>query len=266
MIASAALIPTLPLAWPAPQGVCSVITCAQEVPSAQAGIVSETLLATTHAQTVYGPFNLALHVGDSRAKVNACRQALAHQIGVPAWQWLNQVHGVEVVESSALAQVPDADACFTTQKNLVCAVLTADCLPVLLCNAQGTQVAAVHAGWRGLATGILEATCRQFARSDRLIVYLGPAIGPSAFEVGAEVKAIFEQAIGAEASLCFKESQQKKGHFFADLYALARLKLERLGIKAIYGGTDCTFNDHRFYSYRRQGVIGRFASAIWLTG
>lgn len=264
MTASLPLIPTLTPIWPTPKGVRSIITCAQDTANAEILGMSGVLPAS--AQAAYGPFNLALHVGDSHAKVSACRQALAKQMDMPAWQWLNQVHGIEVVESSTCGRVPDADGCFSTQKNVACTVLTADCLPVLFCNTQGSQVAAAHAGWRGLAAGVLEATCQHFAHSDTLMAYLGPAIGPRVFEVGALVKSVFEQAIGAEASTCFIAHPQKKEHYFADLYALARIKLMRLGIQKIYGATACTLTDHRFYSYRRQAVTGRFASAIWLSG
>ena len=256
MTASKAQLPLITPDWPVPSGVKAIVTCAQAA-------VGEVIAADPFG--CYGPYNLALHVGDNAAKVNACRAQLARQTQVPNWQWLNQVHGIEVVKAHKFFSAPNADASFTQQKQLACAILTADCLPVLFCNQQGTQVAAAHAGWRGLAAGVLEATYQTFLPDDEVLVYLGPAISQKAFEVGAEVKTVFEQVIGSEASHCFSPNPTKAGHFYADLYALARIKLKRLGVQCISGGQDCTFSDIRFYSYRKQNTTGRFASAIWLT-
>lgn len=258
MIASEEALPIIYPDWSAPSGVKAIITCAS---TTDAPVNGTRAAEFGH----YGPYNLALHVGDHAAKVNACREQLACQTQVANWQWLNQVHGIEVIKAHKLASAPNADASFTQQKQLACAILTADCLPVLFCNQQGTQVAAAHAGWRGLAAGVLEATCRTFLPDDKILAYLGPAISQKAFEVGAEVKAAFEQLMGREASDCFSPNPINAGHYYADLYALARIRLTRLGVQSISGGQDCTFSNNRFYSYRRQNITGRFASAIWLT-
>lgn len=243
------IIPVFEPQWPAPINVRAAIT-----------------LAAADA-TEFGAYNLAQHVGDDPVRVSANRAQLARQLDVPHWQWLEQVHGVEVLQTNvrtSLLPVPQADACTTRSTKLACAVLTADCLPVLLCNQQGTQVAAVHAGWRGLAAGVLERACQRFTAGEALMAYLGPAIGAGAFEVGSEVKAAFEQAVGPAAGRCFIVNPLRSTHYFADLYALARLQLTGLGVTSVSGGNNCTFTDTRFYSYRRQPVTGRFASVIWL--
>ncbi|HEY7774731.1 MAG TPA: peptidoglycan editing factor PgeF [Marinagarivorans sp.] len=234
--------------WPAPANVRACITLAEP------------------DNTAYGRTNLALHVGDDEQKVVCNRALLAQQLGVSRWQWLQQVHSAKVVTAdgrAGLHEAPRADGCSTREPDLACAVLTADCLPVLLCNQQGTQVAAVHAGWRGLAAGILASACQQFNSDDKLVAYLGPAIGPSAFEVGSEVKEAFENAMGHDAGWHFSANPLRAQHYFADLYALARLHLGQLGVTQVAGGDFCTFRDARFYSYRREAVTGRFASVIW---
>lgn len=244
------IVPVFEPQWPAPSNVQAAITLV--APDA----------------TEFGAYNLAQHVGDDPVRVSANRAQLARQLDVPHWQWLEQVHGVEVLRAdvgTSLQPVPQADACTTQYAKLACAVLTADCLPVLLCNQQGTQVAAVHAGWRGLAAGLLEKACKRFAAADTLMAYLGPAIGASAFEVGPEVKVAFESAMGRIAGQCFVANPLRPTHYFADLYALARLQLAGLGVASVSGGNDCTYTDARFYSYRRQPITGRFASVIWLT-
>lgn len=158
---------------------------------------------------------------------------------------------------------PEADASFTTHSNVVCTVMTADCLPLLFCNRQGTVVAAAHAGWRGLLDGVIEATVlRMDVAARELLVWLGPAIGPAAFEVGDEVRDAFI-AHDAEAASAFVPSPN--GRWLADIYRLARQRLNKMGIAAIHGGHWCTYSDsERFYSYRRDGVTGRMASLIWL--
>ena len=159
---------------------------------------------------------------------------------------------------------PRADAAFTSVKNKVCVVMTADCLPMLICNQQGTQVAAAHAGWRGLHAGVIEATLEKFSDSpQKLLVWLGPAIGPDAFEVGEEVRNAFLQDM-PDANMAFRTN--RPGHWLADIYMLARLRLQRYGVESIYGGNFCTYSDReRFYSYRRDGKTGRMASLIWRT-
>jgi len=208
----------------------------------------------------YASLNLGDHVGDAPLNVVRNRQRLA----LPCEPcWLKQVHGVAVVEAEGAAGLPEADASLTRRAGVVCAVMTADCLPVLLCDRQGTVVAAAHAGWRGLCDGILERTVVAMrVPPDELQVWLGPAIGPSAFEVGAEVRAAFV-ARQAEAAAAFIQTAPDKFH--ADLWQLARLRLQAQGVTDIGGGGVCTFSDaQHYFSYRRDGVTGRMASLIWL--
>ncbi len=212
----------------------------------------------------YEGMNLADHVGDDPGTVMCNRQLLVSILGLPAQpMWLRQVHGDSVVrlESTRVDRV--ADASIATTPGRVCTVLTADCLPVLLCDRDGTRVAAVHAGWRGLAAGVLEATVDAMDCSPgKLMAWLGPAIGPAAFEVGPEVHAAFVDADPGAASAF---SPSPAGRWLADLWALARLRLARRGIGAVWGGGRCTWGDPgRFYSYRRDGRTGRMASLIWL--
>lgn len=204
--------------------------------------------------------NLALHVGDDPLAVNVNRQRLLQSMpGASAVQWLNQVHGTGVVEACGGTVTLTADAQFSRQKGLACAVLTADCLPVLFCAVDGSQVAAAHAGWRGLAAGVLLNTLHHFPDAQQVTVYLGPAIGADAFEVGPEVRDAFVWASDG----CFKRGSGDR--WFADLYQLAREQLMRAGVRQISGGHYCTFHEKdRFYSYRRQSVTGRMASLIWV--
>lgn len=209
----------------------------------------------------YDSCNLGMHVGDSLQAVQKNRQRLVSLLGCkPAW--LEQVHGVAVVEATP-AQVLQADASWTQKPGIACTVMTADCLPVLFCDRAGSRVAAAHAGWRGLAAGVLEATLDKLALpADQVLVWLGPAIGPQAFEVGGEVRDAFV-AQHAQAAVAFQPSNNA-GKFMADMYQLARIRLAERGVVAVYGGDFCTFNDPRFYSYRRSAQTGRFASLIWL--
>ena len=210
----------------------------------------------------YDAFNLGVHVGDDIHYVKQNRQILSDVLPSEP-MWLNQVHGIEVVHGSSYHGVCDADASFATDANQVCAVMTADCLPVLFCNRQGTQIAAAHAGWRGLLDGVLENTVSLFDDPAEVMAWLGPAIGPGAFEVGQEVKDGF-CAKNAATEVCFKPSLNP-GKWLADLYSLARLRLAAVGVNQIYGGDACTYSDQaRFFSYRRDGVTGRMASCIWL--
>lgn len=242
--------------WPAPGNVGAAITTRRGGVSVGA----------------WQSFNLATHVGDDPAHVAANRQQL-QELALPvAPIWLEQVHSADVVRltSEAPRLPPIADAACTGIKNVVCTVLTADCLPVLLCDKAGTQVAAVHAGWRGLAAGIVRNTLAAMAVEGReVLAYLGPAIGAAAFEVGAEVQEVFaanalDKTHRLAIGRCFVAGAVM-GKFHADLYALARAELQALGVDAVYGGDSCTFNDAvEFYSYRRDGVTGRMASLIWL--
>ena len=206
--------------------------------------------------------NLATHVGDRPQHVEANRRSLMHSLGLEqAPQWLTQVRGRRVCELPG-ADGREADASTTIVPGQVCAVLTADCLPVLLSDHQGQRVAAAHAGWRGLAGGVLEASVAGFQRADQVIAWLGPAIGPESFEVGEEVRETFVQQ-HAEAAPAFVPS--RPGHWLADIYALARIRLEAAGVDAVYGGGLCTYSDKkRFYSFRREPITGRMASLIWI--
>lgn len=208
--------------------------------------------------------NLGDHVDDDPAAVAENRRRLqaALEIGQP--QWLTQVHGVQVVEAQPDGVVREADACWTRTPGVVCTVMTADCLPVLFADAAGSCVAAAHAGWRGLLNGVLEATLDVFEEPSQVNAWLGPAIGPAAFEVGAEVREAF-LAVDAGAELAFKPSPWHEGRWLADLYALARRRLQAAGVCTIRGGDYCTHDEHeRFFSYRRDGQTGRMASLIWI--
>lgn len=209
----------------------------------------------------YGSLNLGSHVGDDPLAVEKNRNTLN------AWLpsepvWLEQVHGTEVALAEASGCRPVADACFTRKKNTVCVVMTADCLPILLCDDAGTVVGAVHAGWRGLLDGVIEATVSaMLVPGEHLMAWLGPAIGPLAFEVGAEVRARFTEHDPSTRS-AFIAREDK---FLADIYLLARHRLAIMGVNRIFGGEFCTYTEHeRFFSYRRDGATGRMASLIWL--
>lgn len=215
-----------------------------------------------HGAGAYASFNLATHVGDAAAVVAANRKLLDEHVPAPP-RWLTQVHGTRCVDVETAADGAEADASFARSSRRSCAVLTADCLPVLLCDAGGTVVAAAHAGWRGLAAGVLEATVASMrVPGPSLLAWLGPAIGPAAFEVGAEVRAQF---VSDDARADGAFLPHGEGKWLCDLYALARLRLARLGIERIGGGGFCTASDRdRFFSYRRDGSTGRMATLIWL--
>ena len=231
--------------WPAPAGVRALSTL-------RAGGVS---------RGEYAALNLALHVGDDAAAVRENRDRLLRAAGVPVEPcWLEQVHGAAVIDADDWQPGVQADAAFARYPDVVCAVLTADCLPVLLCARDGGAVAAIHAGWRGLAAGVIEATVVALG-ADALMAWLGPAIGPQAFEVGEEVRAAF---VAADAGAAAAFHPTTDGRWLADIYLLARRRLQRLGIADVYGGGECTRRDRaRFYSYRRDGRTGRMASLIW---
>lgn len=214
-----------------------------------------------------GGLNLASHVGDRWEDVLENRERL--QALLPASPvWLNQVHGAQVInlnEATSWEQ-PAADACIAVGPGRVCGILTADCLPVLFCDTEGSVVAAAHAGWRGLAAGILAqavTAMRQHTGAD-ILAWLGPAIGPERFEVGTEVREAFLADDGQMAA-AFKARDGIPGKYLADIYQLARLQLRRVGVEQVTGGDFCTVSDAlRFYSYRRDGVTGRMASVVWI--
>ncbi|KAB2933690.1 MAG: peptidoglycan editing factor PgeF [Candidatus Contendobacter sp.] len=234
--------------WPAPVQVRAIST------TRHGGISSPP----------YDSLNLAEHVGDDPACVAANRRRLAAAVGYLAEPaWLEQVHGTNVIDAGTIREPVAADAAWTRAAGRPCVVMTADCLPVLLCDRAGTMVAAAHAGWRGLAGGVIAATVGEMkVPPTELLAWLGPAIGPDAFEVGEEVRAAFVALDGANAS-CFKPSPA--GRWLADIYGLARRQLRRLGVSAVYGGEFCTFGEsERFFSYRRESRTGRMATLIWL--
>ncbi|HGJ5864863.1 MAG TPA: purine nucleoside phosphorylase YfiH [Arsenophonus nasoniae] len=213
----------------------------------------------------YDSFNLGLHVGDQpRLVIQNCNSLMKIAQLPTQPSWLNQVHGTRIIDLAKEKKGNlQADAAYSCELGQVCVVMTADCLPVLLCNEQGTEIAAVHAGWRGLCDGILEKAIKQFRSPPRaLMAWLGPAISAEKFEVGREVRSAFIEN-HAELAQGFKASDN--GKYLADLYLLARLKLNAIGVKHVYGGSYCTMSEpKRFFSYRRDGVTGRMASLIWL--
>lgn len=232
--------------WPAPPEVYAASTV-------RAGGVS---------QGPYASLNLGAHVGDTADRVAANRIALARALGLPGEPcWLEQVHGTQVLDLDE-ERPGRADGAVTSVPGRICVIMTADCLPVLLAARDGTRVGAAHAGWRGLAAGILPAAVARMARPpEELLAWLGPAIGPASYEVGADV---YEAFVGADpaAAACFTPGRE--GHWLADLYALARRSLARAGVTAVYGGGWCTYGDReRFFSHRRRAPCGRMATLIW---
>ena len=239
--------------WPAPANVNAVIT----------------LRGRGDSLPPFDYFNLATHVDDNPTQVAANRLLLRNQLDLKLEPfWLDQVHGTKVVYASNNALLPAADGAYTDIENQPCAILTADCMPVLLCNQQGTKVAAVHAGWRGLCGGIISKALAQFASCDSVMAYLGPAISAMHFEVGAEVRSEFlSKAINNDEKDSIKQAftETSAGHYLADLYALARAELTRKGVAQVYGGKFCSYSQSElFYSYRREKICGRNASLIWL--
>ncbi len=233
--------------WPAPAGVRAAFTL-------RGGGVSGGPFAS---------FNLAGHVGDDAGAVAANRARLCSALHLPAEPlWLNQVHGCAVARFDGTLR-PAADASVTARAAEICAVLVADCLPVLFTDRAGSCVAAAHAGWRGLADGVLERTIEALpAEPGTLLAWLGPAIGPAAFEVGDEVR---DRFIAAQPGAAEAFQAQAPGRWLADLWRLARRRLASAGVTDVYGGQGCTHSEpQRFYSYRRDGVTGRHAALIWL--
>ncbi|MGC4242693.1 MAG: peptidoglycan editing factor PgeF [Herbaspirillum sp.] len=211
-----------------------------------------------------GGLNLGTHVDDDPALV-ARNRALLRRLLPSEPAWLTQVHGVAVLDAAALPDQPTADACISSTPGAVCVMMTADCLPVLFCDRAGTVVGAAHAGWRGLAGGVLEATVAAMrARGAQdIIAWLGPAIGPEQFEVGAEVREAFitQQAAAQHA---FRAYPGRPGKYLADIYELARQRLASMDVHDVSGGGLCTVSDPRFYSYRREKTTGRMGSLVWL--
>ncbi|MBL4797912.1 MAG: peptidoglycan editing factor PgeF [Oleispira sp.] len=256
--------------WPAPANVKALATERESQNSSFQGVS----LAPYHF------FNLAEHVGDNPANVATNRQFLLDKAsGCDDIRWLQQIHGIDCPDAYSIGNGHAAGASFTQQLALGCAVMTADCLPVLFCDLQGRQVAAAHAGWKGLAQGVLRNTLKTFTDNgipaNQVIAWLGPAISQTAFEVGPEVKAAFKLLAAGIAwadEECFIHGANDR--LQANIYQLARIQLEYLGLGGIYGaeqGRDyCTYSDEneegeaRFFSYRQQGITGRQVSMIWL--
>lgn len=231
--------------WPAPPGVRALITT-------RSGGAS---------RGAYDGFNVGPRAGDDPQMVAANRAYLRALLPQEP-KWLSQEHGAAVVEADTIDAPPRADASVARRPGTVCAVMIADCLPVLFADRAGTVVAAAHAGWRGLVRGVLENTVRETrAAPAQLLAFLGPAIGPGAFEVGADVRDAFLLR-DAAADAAF--APFKAGKWLADLYLLARQALARTGVEQVYGGGLCTVSDPaRFFSYRRDGSTGRMAALIW---
>jgi YfiH family protein len=231
--------------WPAPANVHAATTL-------RGGGVS---------QGVYSSLNLATHVGDEPCPVQQNREWLTRRLALPAEPlWLEQVHGNHVVDADGVHNTLTADASVTHQAGVVCAVLTADCLPVLFCAEDGQSIAAAHAGWRGLLAGILSNTLSAM-QTNNVLVWLGPAIGPNCFEVGAEVREAFVQK-NARFAAAF--TAHGPTQYLADIYQLARIELMSVGVTKLYGGNFCTVTDQeRFFSYRRDRQTGRMATLIW---
>lgn len=226
------------------------------------------------SQGPYKGLNLGLHVGDEAIVVEANRTNLANFSHMPhAPKWLNQTHSTEVATLlNGELDTQNADAVYTSQARQVCAILTADCLPVLFFSEKTHEIAAAHAGWRGLCAGILEATISKFtALPEDISVWLGPAIGPNTFEVGNDVFTAFTQNNSHAFTAFLPISSIKKANgdseqkYLMDIYALAKQRMNKIGINRIFGGNLCTVTDkERFYSYRRDGVTGRLATCIWI--
>lgn len=233
--------------WPAPSNVRSLSTTRKGGRSTGA----------------YTSHNLARHVGDDSRAVSANRAILQRVVGSATPRWLDQVHGVRVAGDGGSTEEP-ADASVTAQRDTACVIMTADCLPVIFCDKAGTRVAAAHAGWRGLSAGVLEATLRSMGGAPQdVLAWMGPAIGPQAYEVGDEVRQAFV-AHSAEAAKAFAPGKAQ-GKWWCDLYLLARQRLEAAGVQSVHGGRFCTFTDkERFFSFRRDGQCGRMATLIWL--
>ena len=245
--------------WPAPAPIHALVT------TRQGGV----------SLAPYDALNLGEHVGDESARVIANRQLLRKYL--PAEPiWLKQTHSIQVSTPDSRSQFSskpyEADAAVTNIPEEVLVIMTADCLPVLLSDDDGTVIGAAHAGWRGLCDGVLESTVSEMLKLSNqtsainFMAWLGPAIGPESFEVGEDVVGRFQECGLHDMQHCFLPIPNKPGKFLADLYQLARDRLKRVGVNSIFGGDLCTVMDQeQFFSYRRDGVTGRFASLIWIS-
>ncbi len=236
--------------WPAPPGVQAIVTTRRGGASVGG----------------FASLNLGLRAGDDPLAVAENRRRLETCLPAPP-RWLHQVHGNAVVPAHTVDNPPQADAAYTDRANVVCSVMIADCMPVLLCTDDGESVAAAHCGWRGLASGVIERTLGAMGGDPRrVLAWLGPAIGPGAFEVGADVRDAFIAVDQADAS-AFAASATVHDKWYADLFELGRRRLARAGVARVHGGGLCTVSDpQRFFSYRRDRTTGRMAALIWRTG
>ncbi len=240
--------------WPAPKNIHAYTTTRHQ----------------GYSHPPYESLNLGSYINDEDQYVAQNRELLEQRLDLPSNPiWLKQVHSNQVIniDQEPEIQLPQADAAYATLPHRVCVVTTADCLPVLVCNREGTKVASIHAGWRGLAEGVIENTIGQLDESStNLYVWLGPAIGPERFEVGEDVVSAFS-AVDPQTETAFVAMRNVPGKWLANLYLLARQRLKKLGVNHIYGGQYCTYTDDKnFYSYRRdQGKTGRMATLIWLS-
>ena len=211
----------------------------------------------------YAALNLATHVGDSPERVATNRARLRAGVQLPAEPvWLEQVHGATVLDLDQDAVAP-ADGAVTARAGVVCAVLTADCLPVVFASRDGSRVGVAHAGWRGLLSGVLPAAVRALRTPpDEIVAWLGPAIGAASYEVGEDVRDAY---LARDASAAAAFTPNSRGRWQADLYALARMSLAKAGVGAVHGGGFCTYREaDRFFSHRREAPCGRFATLVWL--
>lgn len=210
-------------------------------------------------------FNLAEHVGDTRDSVRKNRALLNRTLQLPSEPlWLQQVHGTDVVNAADANIGATADGAWTNKRDIVLAVLTADCMPIFICDKAGTKIALLHAGWRGLLTGVIESSVAALRTpGNQLMAYLGPGIGAEVYEVGLDVyEAFLKHNPAAATAFC----SSREDHWLANMYLLARQRLQSLGIEDITGGEHCTYLEgDRFYSYRRDRQTGRMASLVWLT-
>ena len=230
-----------------------------------------------YSGTPFNHMNLAYHVNDNKNTVNRNRQLLSESLALPTEPcWLNQTHSIDVVKATPLQRNYQADGSFTSQTGVVCVVMTADCLPILLCDIKGSVVAAVHVGWRGLLNGIISVAVKKLETPGKqILAWHGPAIGPESFEVGDDVRDAFvknnssaKNAFSLRSTIEFKKKLKDKSDrlWLADIYQLAELQLQQLGVEHVYGKNWCTYKEGAlFYSYRRDGVTGRMASLIWLS-
>jgi len=239
--------------WPAPSQVRAIVT------TRKGG----------YSVSPYDSFNLGEYTDDDVKAVRLNRRKLEAHIGIPNIRWIKQVHGVDVIDvyKSDSSNTLEADGCYTESVNQVCAIVTADCLPILICNREGSRVAALHAGWRGLANGIIETGLnRSGIPPEDALVWFGPSIGVEAYQVGEDLRQVFmstgrytDEAIYSN----FVSSGDNK--YMCNLIGLARAELATLGVKDVYGGNHCTYSEPgSFYSYRRDGDTGRFASLVWI--